>query len=171
MVELLTKAFEALKTLPPEDRERIAYEILERVEDKSEWDRIISSPAAQDWLAAEAKKALKGYDKVRKNLSMGFMNIEHDNLMRKSAYWAHFDDLPADVRQLAENNYQLWKKNTNHPGLRFKQIHKTLPIFSFRVGMRHRTVGVEADNGKIAWFWIGSFEHFRKAVGGVDTTK
>lgn len=164
MVELLEKAFEALKTLPAEDRERIAYEILERIEDKSEWDRIISSPTAQDWMASASKKVLKAYYKIRKNLSMGFMNIDHDNLLRKGAYWTHFDDLPSDVRQLAENNYQTWKSNPNHPGLRFKKVHNDLPIFSFRVGMRHRTVGVETDDGKIAWFWIGSFEHFNDAI-------
>jgi len=44
MGNLVEKAFEALKTLPEVDRERIAWEIIQRVEDKTEWDRIIALP-------------------------------------------------------------------------------------------------------------------------------
>jgi hypothetical protein len=54
---------------------------------------------------------------------------------------------------------------TCHPSLRFKQIHVEEPIFSFRVGMQHRAVGVQVEAGKIAWFWLGSFKHFRDPVG------
>ena len=71
----------------------------------------------------------------------------------------------ADICKLAEENYHSWKENPWNPGLRFKQIYQSLPIFSFRVGMRHRTVGVETGDGKIVWFWVGSFETFRQAVG------
>lgn len=37
MGEILNKAFELLKTLPDEGRERIAWEIIEHVEEKAEW--------------------------------------------------------------------------------------------------------------------------------------
>ncbi|NQV85016.1 MAG: hypothetical protein HQ494_14490 [Rhodospirillales bacterium] len=84
--------------------------------------------------------------------------------MREEPYWKHFDELPDDIRKLAEKNYRLWKENSGHPGLRFKKIHATLPIFSFRVGMRNRTVGVEVDDNKIAWFWVGSFENFSAMI-------
>ena len=164
MERLLKRAFEALKTLPEVDRERIAWEIIERVEDKTEWDRIIAAPEAQRWLERQAKKALKVYRKMRDKLSMTFISVAQDKLLREEAYWTQFDDLPEDIRKLAEENYHSWKENPRNPGLRFKQIHGKLPIFSFRVGMRHRTVGVETDDGKIAWFWVGSFETFKKAI-------
>lgn len=165
MENLLERAFEALKTLPETDRDRIAWEIIERVEDKTEWDRIIAAPESQQWLAAQAKKALKTYAKMRNKLSMTFLSVAQEKLLREDSYWAEFDDLPAEIRKLAEQNYQSWKDNPRNPGLRFKQIHKEMPIFSFRVGMRHRTVGVETDDGRIVWFWVGSFDTFRKAVG------
>ncbi len=165
MGEVLDRAFKALKTLPEAERERIAWEIIERVEDKTEWDRIISSPAAQAWLADAAKKALKEYTKIAKKLSMKFVSLGLDNLLREGTYWESFDDLPEDVRKLAQTNYRLWKDNPEAPGLRFKQIHADLPIFSFRVGMKHRTVGVEAPDGKVVWFWIGSFDTFNKQIG------
>jgi hypothetical protein len=164
MESLLNRAFDALKTLPEIDRERIAWEIIERVEDKTEWDRIISSPEAQRWLEQQAKKALQVYRKMRDKLSLTFVSVTQDKLLREDAYWTQFDDLPQDIRKLAEENYHSWKENPRNPGLRFKQIHGKLPIFSFRVGMRHRTVGVETDDGKIVWFWVGSFETFERLI-------
>ncbi|UCH73893.1 MAG: hypothetical protein JSU82_16505 [Rhodospirillales bacterium] len=164
MESLLQKAFEALKTLPKIDRERIAWEIIERVEDKTEWDRIVASPEAQRWMEQQAKEALRVYRKMRDKLSLTFVSVSQDKLLREESYWREFDDLPQEIRKLAEHNYHSWKENPRNPGLRFKQIHQSLPIFSFRVGMRHRTVGVETDDGKIVWFWVGSFETFRDAI-------
>ena len=101
-------------------------------------------------------------------LSLTFLSVSQDKLLREEAYWAQFDDLPEDIRKLAEENYHSWKENPRNPGLRFKQIHGKLPIFSFRVGMRHRTVGVQSSDDRIVWFWMGSFEHFRELIGVGD---
>ena len=116
MGNLVEKAFEALKTLPEVDRERIAWEIIQRVEDKTEWDRIIALPDSQNWLAESAKKALKAYAKNRKKLSMTLIAIDQDQPPREEAYWHHFDDLPAEVRELAEENFHLWKEKTPQSG-------------------------------------------------------
>ena len=164
MENLLDKAIAALKTLPEVDRDRIAWEIIERVEDKTEWDRIIALPESRNWLKTRAGKALREYEKIRAKLSMTFVSVTQDNLLREGAYWEHFDDLPEEIRKLAEKNYRQWKEDPRYPGLRFKKIHPDLPIVSFRVGMRHRTVGVETDDGKVVWFWVGSFETFGKLV-------
>ena len=168
MVDMLNKAFEALKTLPKEDRDRIAWEILDRVEDKSEWDRLIALPEAHRWLEKEAAVALKKYKKMSRPLDVSFVSVDRDAMLREDAYWRHFDELPLAVRKLATDNYELWKKNPNHPSLRFKQIHPDRPIFSYRVGMRHRTVGVQSSDDRIVWFWMGSFEHFRELIGVGD---
>lgn len=165
MENLLDRAIAALKTLPEVDRDRIAWEIIERVEDKTEWDRIIALPESRKWMKRQAEIALREYEKIRNRLSMTFVSVTQDNLLREDAYWEHFDDLPGEIRKLAEKNYRLWKENPRHPGLRFKKIHPDLPIVSFRVGMRHRTVGVETDDEKIVWFWVGSFETFAKPAG------
>ena len=164
MGELLEKAFAALKSLPDEDRERLAYEILERVEDKTEWDNLIKRPASQQWLDTASRAALKAYKKSTPKVSMVYINSALDTPLREGAYWEGYDQLPLDVRKLAEENFQLWKENSKNPGLRFKQIHETLPVFSFRVGMKHRTVGVETPDGRIVWFWVGSFETFKHEV-------
>jgi len=164
MGEMLERAIAALKTLPEVDRERIACEIIERVEDKTEWDRIISAPDSQAWLEKTAKTAINIYNKTAKKISMSLVAPGVETLLREDSYWESFDDLPEDVRKLAEKNFKLWKQNTLNPGLRFKQIHQTLPIFSFRVGMKHRTVGTETPDGKMVWFWVGSFETFSQSI-------
>ena len=164
METLLNRAFDALKTLPKNDQERIAWEIIHRVEDKTEWDRIISQPESQAWLAEQATKALKTYRKIKSKLSLNFVSVPSEGILREDSYWKSFDDLPLDIKKLAEENYQLWKENPQHPGLRFKKIHKDLPVYSFRVGMKNRTVGIETEDGRIAWFWVGSFEDFKSAM-------
>lgn len=165
MGDVLDRAVAALMTLPENERDRIAWEIIERVEDKTEWDRIIASPQAQAWLETAARKALKEYAKIAKKLSMKFVSLGLDSLLREGSYWASFDELPEDVRKQAQTNYELWKANPEAPGLRFKKIHPSLPVMSFRVGMKHRTVGVETPDGKVAWFWVGSFVTFNKQIG------
>ena len=136
MGEILNRAFKSLEKLPEEDQESIAWEIIERVEDKAEWDRIVAAPNSQKWLEAQANKALKESRKIRNKLSLTFLSMPQENLLREESYWKHFDELPSQIRQLAEKNYHLWKENPRHHGLRFKKIHAELPIFSFRVGMQ-----------------------------------
>lgn len=47
----------------------------------------------------------------------------------------------------------------------FGRGRPTEPIFSFRVGMQHRAAGAQVDEGKVAWFWLGSFQHFHDIIG------
>ena len=103
MEQLIERAFQALKTLPPEDRERIAWEIIERVEDKTEWDKIISAPPSQQWLEKESARATKVFNKNKKNLSQTFISIPQDNFLREEPYWKHFDELPEDIKKTSPN--------------------------------------------------------------------
>lgn len=66
-----------------------------------------------------------------------------------------FAALPAHVQHQAREAYRHFKQNPAHPGLRFKQIHAKPPIFSARVGIGYRAVGV-VDGDTVVWYWIGS---------------
>ncbi len=70
-----------------------------------------------------------------------------------------FARLPKSVQERAKNSYKLWKLNNNHPGLHFKQIHDKQPIYSVRVGLSYRALGV-IEKDTIIWFWIGSHEDY-----------
>jgi len=160
MEKLLNKAIEALKTLPDKDQSKLAWEIIGRVEDKTEWDGIVSNPASQIWLEKEAAAALVKYKATIKPLSMSYISLSDDNLLRGEGYWRHFEDLTDGIKASAEKNYKLWKNNPHHPDLKFKKIHAKLPIFSFRVGKKHRAVGVDVADGKFVWFWLGAIDQF-----------
>lgn len=68
---------------------------------------------------------------------------------------ACFALLPEEVKKQAQRNYQRWKKDPHHPGLRFKRVHPREPLYSVRVGQGWRAIGLR-EGDSITWFWIGS---------------
>jgi len=51
----------------------------------------------------------------------------------------------ADIQKKADKAFRVWKHNPSHPSLQFKQVHATKPIYSARVDIGYRAVGVK-DN-------------------------
>ena len=74
-----------------------------------------------------------------------------------------FEKLPTEIQQRARQAYTIWKENPNHPSLFFKQIHKTQPIFSVRVGLSYRAIGIKEEDVMV-WFWIGSHEEYNNLI-------
>ncbi len=66
-----------------------------------------------------------------------------------------YETLPDDVMRQARAAYRLFKQDPYHPSLRFRQVHPTRPIYSARIGLGYRALGVR-DGDDIVWFWIGS---------------
>jgi len=71
------------------------------------------------------------------------------------AFWKAYRNLPDQVQQRARTAYRIWRENPGHPSLQFKQIHSTEPIYSVRIGLGWRAVGVRSGE-TIVWYWIGS---------------
>lgn len=87
------------------------------------------------------------------------------------AFWNLYRALPTGVRQQARGAFELFQQNPQHPGLRFKRVHPTEPIYSARIDSRHRAVGVVRD-GTIIWFGsatttstVGYFLRFEPTSG------
>lgn len=78
-------------------------------------------------------------------------------------FWKCYSTLPVEVRRQAKDAYTLFIKDAYHPSLHLKRIHSTRPIFSVRIGMHYRVVGV-LDGQEITWFWIGSHANYDKLV-------
>ena len=74
-----------------------------------------------------------------------------------------FAEMPADVQKQARQAYRLFIGNPRHPSLRFKQIHSARPIYSVRIGLDYRAVGIR-DEDEIIWFWIGSHAEYDKLI-------
>ena len=57
-------------------------------------------------------------------------------------------------------------ENPSHPALRFKSVHPTEPIFSVRVSLHYRAVGVREGDSMI-WFWIGSHDEYDRLLASL----
>ena len=77
-----------------------------------------------------------------------------------SQFWRHYRQLPPQVRDLADKNFQLLKADPKHPSLRLKKIDK---LWSVRVGAHYRALGLDKPEG-VVWFWIGSHADYDKLL-------
>jgi len=74
-----------------------------------------------------------------------------------------FSKLPTQIQQQAREVYKLFQQNPYHPSLHFKQIHPVHPIYSVRVSLNYRAVGV-LEHDEIIWFWIGIHPEYEKLI-------
>lgn len=70
-----------------------------------------------------------------------------------------YSRLPEDVQRRARESYRLFCRDPQHPSLRFKRVHASESIYSVRVNLDYRAVGV-LDGNEIVWFWIGSHSDY-----------
>lgn len=71
--------------------------------------------------------------------------------------------LPKDIRKQARKTYQRFIDDSQHPSLQFKKIHSNRPIFSARINIDYRVLGIRDDDA-IIWFWIGSHADYDKLL-------
>jgi hypothetical protein len=74
-----------------------------------------------------------------------------------------FAALPAHIQRQAREAYRLFRENSAHPGLHFKQVYPDPPIYSARVGISYRALGVR-DGNVMVWYWIGSHADYDKLL-------
>lgn len=77
-----------------------------------------------------------------------------------SAFWQSYEDLPSDIRAIADRNFDLLKTDPLHPSLHFKQVGR---LWSARVGMGWRALAIR-DGDDFVWFWIGSHADYDKLL-------
>jgi hypothetical protein len=83
------------------------------------------------------------------------------NHYASSKFWALYDALPREVREVADKNFELLRTNPRHPSLHFKRIGN---FWSVRAGIHHRALGTEVPDG-IMWVWIGTHGDYDKIIG------
>ncbi len=62
--------------------------------------------------------------------------------------------LPMTVQEQASRAYALWRLDPYHTSLQFKRVSQRQPIYSVRVGLGYRALGLREED-HIYWFWIG----------------
>ena len=70
---------------------------------------------------------------------------------------------PAALQAKAQSAYRLWSDNPAHPSLRFKKVHDKLPIYSVRIDLDWRALGVKKE-GAVIWFWIGPHGEYERLL-------
>jgi mRNA-degrading endonuclease RelE of RelBE toxin-antitoxin system len=69
------------------------------------------------------------------------------------------DNLPASVQSQAAKTYILWQTNPYHPSLQFKRVSQRQPIYSARVSINYRVLGL-LESEHIYWYWIGGHDEY-----------
>ena len=77
-------------------------------------------------------------------------------------FWGLYEELPSDIRTLADRNYVLLSRDPKHPSLHFKNIGRNR--WSVRIGRDFRALALEHDM-VFTWVWIGSHAEYDRLIG------
>ena len=76
------------------------------------------------------------------------------------SFWEAYDQLPDQIRKLADENFELLKQDRKHLSLHLKRVGR---FWSARVGKSWRALAVQ-DGQDLIWFWIGPHSDYDKLV-------
>jgi len=77
------------------------------------------------------------------------------------SFWKAYVSLDKTIRLRARKAYHLWAQNPFHPSLRFKCINSEENIWSVRVALGYRAVGL-LEGDAVTWFWIGNHDEYER---------
>jgi len=79
------------------------------------------------------------------------------------SFLAAFAALPEEVQNQTRRAYRLFRTDPSHPSLRFKKVEATENVYSVRIGLGYRALGV-LRGSTVTWFWIGSHADYDRLV-------
>ncbi|HEY53959.1 MAG TPA: hypothetical protein G4N94_10925 [Caldilineae bacterium] len=80
------------------------------------------------------------------------------------SFWVAYRTLRKTTRKQAKKAYFLWAQNPFHPSLHFKCINPQEDIWSVRISLDYRAVGV-FQGDTVTWFWIGNHDDYERFFG------
>ena len=83
---------------------------------------------------------------------------------RTKKFLKQFLDLPPDIQNQAKESYRRFQTDPYHSSLHFKCINTQSNLYSVRIGMHYRAVGVKQGD-TIIWLFIGSHEDYNQLLG------
>ncbi|MEP7187688.1 MAG: hypothetical protein ABI901_00695 [Roseiflexaceae bacterium] len=69
------------------------------------------------------------------------------------------DRMPVRVQEQAARAYRIWQADPYHPSLEFKRVSQRQAMYSVRIGIGYRALGLR-DPDEIYWFWIGTHSEY-----------
>jgi hypothetical protein len=76
---------------------------------------------------------------------------------------AQYAAAPLTVRTKIQAAHALWLEDPGHPSLRFKKVHASEPIYSARVDLDWRALGL-LDGDTVVWFWVGPHSEYERLL-------
>ncbi len=80
------------------------------------------------------------------------------------SFWTAYVGLDDKIKSQARKAYRLWSQNPFHPSLRFKCINQKNNIWSVRITLSYRAIGI-LQNDTVTWFWIGDHDDYEQFFG------
>jgi mRNA-degrading endonuclease RelE of RelBE toxin-antitoxin system len=87
--------------------------------------------------------------------------VTHTTLAR---FWKHYEALPEPIQRLADRQFELLKADPLHPSLHFKKVGRRKQLWSVRVGLDYRALGMDKPEG-VVWIWIGTHAEYDGLLG------
>jgi hypothetical protein len=78
-------------------------------------------------------------------------------------FWRAFKSLPADTQERARKAYLFWRADPAHPSLHFKRVDAGDPIYSIRISIDYRALGL-LEGDTVTWFWIGHHDEYERLL-------
>lgn len=79
------------------------------------------------------------------------------------SFWAAYRRLPERVRSQAREAYRQFAEDPYHPSLQFKRVSQRHPVYSARINVDYRVLGVR-DGRDIVWFWVGPHHEYDRLL-------
>lgn len=78
-------------------------------------------------------------------------------------FWDAYAKLPKPVKQSARKAFFLWQDVPFHPSLHFKCVNQEERIWSVRITLGYRALGI-FENDTVTWFWIGGHKDYERQI-------
>jgi hypothetical protein len=75
-------------------------------------------------------------------------------------FWKCYENLPANIRELADSKYALFQREPFHPSLGLQQKGA---VWTVDIGRSYSAIADRIGND-FHWFWIGSHEEYNKLL-------
>jgi hypothetical protein len=157
VTDLLKKAFDAASRLPADEQDVVAEWLLAELATEQDWERRFAR-TRMPCPCLHGKHQMNTREARRRNWLLGRFEVQDDPPVPKG-----LSRLPDPVKERAREAYGRFAENPDHPGLRFKRIRSTEPIYSVRVAKDYRALGIREDDTMI-WFWIGTHADYDELI-------
>jgi hypothetical protein len=80
------------------------------------------------------------------------------------SFWDRYEKFDRDLKARARKAYRLWSEDPFHPSLRFKCINREENIWSVRITLGYRALGI-LEGKTVTWFWVGGHDEYERFFG------